>query len=39
MKSKLGQFYTTNYEYILSNMIIPDDIDIIIESFCGNGDL
>ena len=39
MKSKLGQFYTTNYEYILSNMIIPHDIDIIIESFCGNGDL
>ena len=28
MKSKLGQFYTTNYEYILSKMIIPDDIDI-----------
>lgn len=39
MKSKLGQFYTTNYEYLLKNMEIPDNIEVIIESFCGNGDL
>ena len=39
MKSKLGQFYTTNYQYLLTNMKIPDDINEIIESFCGNGDL
>jgi hypothetical protein len=30
MKSKLGQFYTTNYKYLLSNMKIPDDIILII---------
>lgn len=39
MKSNLGQFFTKNYEYLLSNMEIPDDIEIIIESFCGDGDL
>lgn len=39
MKRELGQFYTTNYEYILSNMEIPDDIDTIIEPFVGQGDL
>jgi hypothetical protein len=40
-KKKLGQFYTTNYEYILQNMIIPDYVfdKIIIEPFAGNGDL
>lgn len=38
-KSELGQFYTTNYEYILSNMIIPKDVKTIIEPFVGNGDL
>lgn len=38
-KAKLGQFYTTNYEYILTNMIIPDDVINIIEPFCGYGDL
>jgi len=38
-KSKLGQFYTTNYNYILQNMILPDKIKIIIEPFVGNGDL
>ena len=38
-KTKLGQFYTTNYEYILTNMIIPDDVINIIEPFCGYGDL
>ena len=38
-KSQLGQFYTTNYDYILSNMKIPDDTKNIIEPFVGNGDL
>lgn len=38
-KKQLGQFYTTNYEYILSNMEIPEDVKIIIEPFVGNGDL
>lgn len=37
-KSQLGQFYTTNYAYILSNMSIPD-VNNIIEPFVGNGDL
>lgn len=37
-KSKLGQFYTTNYEYILQGFSIPRDIPII-EPFAGNGDL
>lgn len=38
-KTQLGQFYTTNYEYILSNMYIPKDVNHIIEPFVGNGDL
>lgn len=38
-KTQLGQFYTTNYKYILSNMYIPNDVEIIIEPFVGNGDL
>jgi len=38
-KKKLGQFYTTNYEYILQGMKIPNDIINIIEPFAGNGDL
>ena len=38
-KSQLGQFYTSNYEYILSNMRIPDDVKTIIEPFVGKGDL
>lgn len=38
-KKTLGQFYTTNYDYILSNMIIPDNIETIIEPFVGKGDL
>ena len=39
LKSQLGQFYTTNYEYILKNMDIPKDIKYIIEPFAGNCDL
>ena len=38
-KKKLGQFYTTNYEYILNGLYIPDNIKKIIEPFAGNGDL
>lgn len=38
-KSKLGQFYTTNYDYILQNMNIPNNIKNIIEPFAGNCDL
>jgi len=37
-KSKLGQFYTTNYEYILQSFAIPTNLPII-EPFAGNGDL
>jgi len=38
-KKELGQFFTTNYKYILSNLYVPKDIKKIIEPFCGNGDL
>lgn len=38
-KKKLGQFYTTNHEYILQGMKIPENIRVIIEPFAGNGDL
>ena len=38
-KQILGQFYTTNQEYILQGMKIPNDIKNIIEPFTGNGDL
>lgn len=38
-KKNLGQFYTTNYQYILKNMKIPDNIKNIIEPFVGCGDL
>ncbi len=38
-KQKLGQFYTTNYEYILQNLKVPRKIKNIIEPFAGNGDL
>lgn len=38
-KQKLGQFFTTNYKYILQNFTIPDNITDIIEPFTGNGDL
>jgi hypothetical protein len=39
VRHKLGQFYTTNYEHILQNMCIPNNITNIIEPFAGNGDL
>ncbi|MAT11287.1 MAG: hypothetical protein CMM02_09790 [Rhodopirellula sp.] len=38
-KNELGQFYTTNYKYILSNMFIPNNIKNIIEPFAGKGNL
>lgn len=38
-KATLGQFYTTNYEYILQGFSLPVDVKSIIEPFCGNGDL
>ena len=38
-KQKLGQFYTTNYEYILQNFTISPEVHDIIEPFAGNGDL
>ena len=38
-KQTLGQFYTTNQEYILQGMKIPINIKNIIEPFTGNGDL
>lgn len=38
-KKELGQFYTTNYKYILQNFTIPKEETIIIEPFAGQGDL
>lgn len=38
-KQELGQFMTTNFDYILTGMKIPESIVNIIEPFCGNGDL
>jgi len=37
--SSLGQFYTTNYDYILQRMEIPSETKYIIEPFAGRGDL
>ena len=39
LKTNLGQFYTTNYDYILQNMLIPAGVSTIIEPFAGNCDL
>ena len=38
-KKSLGQFYTTNYKYILKDLDIPRDVKNIVEPFAGNGDL
>ena len=38
-KREYGQYYTTQYQYILQNMHIPANIKIIIEPFCGEGHL
>lgn len=37
-KKSLGQFYTTNYEYILAHLSIPQGV-CVIEPFAGQGDL
>lgn len=39
VKQKLGQFFTTNYEYIFTNLNIPHSVTHIIEPFAGNKDL
>ena len=39
IKQQLGQYYTTNYEYIMQNLYVPENITKIIEPFAGNGDL
>ena len=36
-KQKYGQFYTTQYAYILQNLYVPEKIEHIIEPFCGEG--
>lgn len=38
-KKELGQYFTTNYEYILKNFVIPSYVNSIVEPFTGNGDL
>ncbi len=38
-KKNLGQFFTTNYEYILQGFKVPRDTKTVIEPFTGNGDL
>lgn len=38
-KQKYGQFFTTNYNLILQDLNIPDNIKTIIEPFVGKGDL
>jgi len=38
-KKQLGQFYTTNFEYILQDFKIPPSTEKIIEPFAGQGDL
>lgn len=39
-KKQLGQFYTTNSQYIIGNLLIdlPKDV-VVVEPFCGKGDL
>ena len=38
-KKEMGQFYTSNADYILDGFTIPQNISSIIEPFAGNGDL
>jgi hypothetical protein len=38
-KSTLGQFFTTNYEYILTGFVQPPSECIVIEPFAGNADI
>ena len=37
--NELGQFFTKNYNYILQSLNIPENVENIIEPFCGEGDL
>jgi hypothetical protein len=37
-KTKFGQFFTTNYEYILTGLKLPTN-GVVIEPFVGGGDL
>ncbi len=39
MKKQLGQFYTTNYTYVLADIKIPKEAKKIIEPFAGTGEL
>jgi hypothetical protein len=38
-KKKLGQFMTKNYNYILQDLFVPDNVKNIIEPFAGECDL
>jgi hypothetical protein len=38
-KKELGQFYTTQCQYIMTEIMIPAHVKNIIEPFSGNGDL
>lgn len=38
-KKKYGQFFTTNYSEILQDLDIPNNVEIIVEPFVGQGDL
>ena len=38
-KKNKGQFYTTNSDYILEGIDIPDNVNKIVEPFAGKGDL
>lgn len=38
-KKNKGQFYTTNSDYILDGIEVPDNVNKIIEPFAGKGDL
>ena len=38
-KKKLGQFFTTNYSYIMDGMNQPPSSTIVIEPFVGDRDI
>ena len=38
-KKNFGQFMTTNFQYIMTGLVVPSDVQYVIEPFCGNGDL
>jgi hypothetical protein len=39
VKKQFGQFYTSNYQYILQDMTIPSNVSRIVEPFVGTGEL